>query len=392
MADNDQAQAWAQGQGQGQGQGQAGLNARRSGAGPEGPFLTEYAPNGVQPQVSAQKALVLFYRNGGHSVVTVTGTRHVDKRALARPHTVCEIALGTYQTPLEMELPAAGGTSFFKAEVDIHWTVDDPHLAAVQVVTDIAKRLTAPILERLHEVTSTYRVHEAEQANRAITRECAGGRWSGLGAELGLNVRLYVRLRVDDRAIEHMNGIRDAHASAEVTRVHQARFRAMLQGGELEQLSYMLAAEPTEAKDFLEKIRQEGRQDEKERVDRLFDMVESGQIQNNDVETQALHLLNRGRLGGVTGPIGALPARRDGRTSRPTPELEPSGAEPFTPDWVSDEPPARARRRQDAYPADPHPVDEADDSTPQPPRRRRPRDDGWDWADGNNGDGEAAGR
>ncbi|MEU6227214.1 hypothetical protein [Streptomyces sp. NPDC047042] len=341
----------------------------RDAAGPAGPFLTEYAPNGVQPQVSAQKALVLFYRNGGHSVVTVTGTRHVDKRALARPHTVCEIALGTYQTPLEMELPAAGGTSFFKAEVDIHWTVDDPHLAAVQVVTDIAKRLTAPILERLHEVTSTYRVHEAEQANRAITRECAGGRWSTLGAELGLNVRLYVRLRVDDRAIEHMNGIRDAHASAEVTKVHQGRFRAMLQGGELEQLSYMLAAEPAEAKDFLEKIRQEGRQDEKERVDRLFDMVESGQIQSNDVETQALNLLNRGRLGGVTGSIGTTPARR------PTRELEPSDAQPFTPDWVSDDPPARVRH-QDPYvpPADPQ------DSTPEPPHRRRPHDDGWDWA------------
>ncbi|WP_330289231.1 hypothetical protein [Streptomyces sp. NBC_00576] len=382
MADNDQAQAQARARAKER------LQARRAAAGPTGPFLKEYPPNGVQPQVSAQKALVLFYRNGGHSVVTVTGTRHVDKRALARPHTVCEIALGTYQTPLEMELPAAGGTSFFKAEVDIHWTVDDPHLAAVQVVTDIAKRLTAPILERLHEVTSAYRVHEAEQANRAITRECAGGRWSGLGAELGLNVRLYVRLRVDDRAIEHMNGIRDAHASAEVTRVHQARFRAMLQGGELEQLSYMLAAEPTEAKDFLEKIRQEGRQDEKERVDRLFDMVESGQIQSNDVETQALSLLNRGRLGGVTGPIGSLPARRDGRDGRPgrpAPELEPSGAEPFTPDWVSDEPPTRVRR-QDAYPADPYPDD---DSAPEPPRRRRPRDNGWDWADGNNDDGEA---
>ncbi len=396
MADNDEAPARAQAKER--------LRARRAAAGPAGPFLKEYPPNGVQPQVSAQKALVLFYRNGGHSVVTVTGTRHVDKRALARPHTVCEIALGTYQTPLEMELPAAGGTSFFKAEVDIHWSVDDPHLAAVQVVTDIAKRLTAPILERLHEVTSTYRVHEAEQANRAITRECAGGRWSGLGAELGLNVRLYVRLRVDDRAIEHMNGIRDAHASAEVTKVHQQRFRDMLQGGQLEQLSYMLAAEPTEAKDFLEKIRQEGRADEKERVDRLFDMVESGQIQSNDVETQALNLLNRGRLGGVSGPIGSLPARRSGRPGRPARELEPSDVEPFTPDWVSDDPPARVRR-QDAYPAGPYPHDpqdprgpqypqDSEDSAPEQPRRRRPRDDGWDWADedGDDGTGEATRR
>nr|WP_248297052.1 hypothetical protein [Streptomyces sp. S1D4-11] len=152
----------------------------------------------------------------------------------------------------------------------------DPHLAATEVVTDVAQRLTAPVLERLREVSSAYRVTQAEQADRAITLECAGGRWAELGTELGLRVRLYVRLRVDDRTIEHMDGIRDAHASAEVTRVHQAAFRKMLQGGELEQLSYMLAAEPEAAKDFLEKIRQEGRQDEKERVDRLFAMVASG--------------------------------------------------------------------------------------------------------------------
>ncbi|WP_063794209.1 hypothetical protein [Streptomyces graminilatus] len=355
-------------------------------ANPTGPFLTEYAPNGVQPQVSAQKALVLFYRNGGHSVVTVRGTQHVDKRALARPYNICEIALGTYQTPLEMELPAAGGTSFFKAEVDIQWTVESPYLAAVEVVKDVAGRLTSPVLERLHEVTSTYRVHEAEQANRAITRECAGGRWGQLGAELGLRVRLYVRLRVDDRSIEYMNGIRDAQASAELTLVHQARFRAMLQGGELEQLSYMLAAEPAEAKEFLEKIRQEGRADEKERVDLLFDMLKSGQIQSNDMETQALNLLNRGRLGGVSGPIGSLPARRDGRTDRPTPELEASTAEPFTPDWVSDTPPDNARRHG-THQADPYPPE--DDTAPEPPRRKRPRDDGWDWAYDADGDSDS---
>ncbi len=195
-------------------------------------------------------------------MVTVSGVRHVDKRALARPYTVCEIALGTYVTTLQMELPAAGGTTFFKAEVDIHWTVTDPHLTATEVVTDVAQRLTAPVLERLREVSSAYRVTQAEQADRAITLECAGGRWADLGTELGMRVRLYVRLRVDDRTIERMDGIRDAHASAEVTRVHQAAFRTMLQGGELEQLSYMLAAEPEAAKDFLEKIRQEGRQDE----------------------------------------------------------------------------------------------------------------------------------
>ncbi|MFG2531054.1 hypothetical protein [Streptomyces sp. NPDC048516] len=335
------------------------------GAGPAGPFLREYTPAGPFRQTSARTASVLFYRNGGYSVATVSGVQHYDKRALARPHTICEIALGTFETTLQMELPAAGGTTFFKAEVDIHWSVNDPHLVATEVVTDVAKRLTAPTLERLREVSSEFPVAQAEQADRAITRNCASGRWDDLGAELGLRVRLYVRVRVDDRTIHHMDGIRDAHASAELTRVHQNKFRAMLQGGELDQLSYMLAAEPEAAKDFLEKIRQEGRQDEKERVDRLFAMVDSGQIHSSDVESQALALLNRGRRH-VQGPVGSLPAHRD------TPQLE--APEPFTPDWVADEPAARAGGRS-------HPGKD-EDAEPEPPRRRnRSRDDGWSWAE-----------
>ncbi|MER5275254.1 hypothetical protein ABT025_05795 [Streptomyces sp. NPDC002809] len=335
---------------------------------PAGPFLREYAPTGPFRQTGARTASVLFYRNGGYSVATVSGVDHHDKRPLARPHTVCEIALGTYETTLQMELPAKGGASFFKAEVDIHWSVTDPHLAATEVVTDVAKRLTAPILERLREVSSDFPVAQAEQADRAILRHCAGGRWDDLGSELGLRVRLYVRLRVDDRTITHMDGIREARASAEVTRVHQERFRVMLQGGELDQLSYMLAAEPEAAKDFLEKIRQEGRQDEKERVDRLFDMVDSGQIQNNDLETQALGLLNRGRQR-VQGPIGSMPAHRR------TPELEPPVVEPYAPDWLADEPPAGAAGQR------PGPR-EPEDAVPERPRRRtRDADDGWSWAE-----------
>ncbi|MEW2256431.1 hypothetical protein [Streptomyces sp. NPDC047869] len=310
---------------------------------PAGPFLREYAPLGTFPAASAQKASVLFYRNGGHSVVTVSGVRHVDKRTLARPYNVCEIAQGTYVSPLQLELPAAGGTSFFKAEVDIEWEVTDPHLAAVQVVTDVAARLTSPVLERLREITLTYRVTDAEQANRVITRECVGGRWSDLGSELGLRVRLYVRLGVNDEAIEYAKQRRGAQADAEVTRVRQDSFRRMLQGGELEQLSFMLAADPEGAKDFLEKIRQEGRQDERERVDRLYTMALRGELHAADVETQVLNLLNQDQRRPLQGPIGAVPARREPR------QLEPAAEEPYTPDWVSDEPPRRRSHRAESH-------------------------------------------
>ena len=352
--------------------------AATGGVAPPGPFLKEYKPMGLPP-ASAQKASVVFYRKGGYSVITVSGVRHVDKRALAQPHSVCEIAQGTYVSTLELELPAAGGTSFFKAEVDIEWEVTDPYLAAVQVVTDVAKRLTSPVLERLREVTLTYRVTDAEQANRVITRECVGGRWSDLGSDLGLRVRLYVRLGVDDEAIGYAKKQREVRADAEVTKVRQDAFRRMLQGGELEQLSFMLAADPEGAKDFLEQIRQEGRQDERDRVERLYAMALRGELNSVDVETQVLNLLNRDHRG-LTGPIGRVPARREPR------QLEPSADDSFHPDWVSDEPPRRQAHRPESSWEEPRrgdrrPGDDAEADEPPSRTRRRPHRSDPDPAD-----------
>ncbi|MEV4879348.1 hypothetical protein [Streptomyces cyaneofuscatus] len=381
-------------------------------AAPAGPFLREYAPTGPFRHSSTRSTSVLFYRNGGHSVAGVSGVRHYDKRALARPHTICEIATGTFVTTLRMELPAAGGATFFQAEVDIHWTVEDPHLVAVQVVTDIAQRLTAPTKERLREISSQFPVNQAEQANTAITQQCVSGRWSDLGTDLGLRVRLYVRLRVDDRTIGHVDVVREYQAATQLMALRQERFRAMLMGGELEQLSFMLAAEPEAAKEFLEKIRQEGRQEEKDRVHRLFDVLPksaSGQL-----ESQALAYFNRERRS-VQGPIGPGLARRAPQ------ELERGREEPFTPDWVTEESDARPPRRPvrdadergagardgdvrdvdediDAWDAGPRgtngrdaDVRDADhrhtgvrDVEPGPPaprRRTRGRDDGWAWAE-----------
>ncbi|MGW5990077.1 hypothetical protein ACWFRT_34765 [Streptomyces anulatus] len=330
---------------------------------PAGPFLREYTPTGPFRQGGARSTSVLFYRRG-YSVAGVSGIEHYGRPPLAwRPHTICEIATGTFVTTLRMELPASGGATFFKAEVDIHWTVEDPHLVAVQVVTDIAERLTAPTLERLREISAQFPVHQAEQANTAITHACVSGRWNDLGTDLGLRVRLYVRLRVDDRTIGHTEKVRSHESDAVLARMRQENYLRMLRGGELEQLSHMLAADPEAANNFLEKIRQEGRQDEKERVDRLFSMVADGQIHSNEMEAQALAYLNKKRLS-IQGPVGTRPPRRAPQ------ELAPAPEDPFTPDWVADEPPVRQSRP---------PVRDAEPEPPTP--RDRNRDDGWGWAE-----------
>ncbi|GHH13099.1 hypothetical protein [Streptomyces lanatus] len=369
MAENDDEAAGAEGSEGAEEQSEQEQPAGAESDAPAGPFVRDFNPmTDGYPRVSPRSAMVQFYRNGGYTVTRATGVQHVDKPMLARAHSICEIALGTYVTPLQMELPAAGGTTFFKAEVDIQWTVTDPHLAALEVVTDVANRLTAPVLERLREVTTTYRVTEAEQANRAITRDCSGGRWADLGSELGLRVRLYVRLRVDDRTIEHADEERDAHAQAKVIRLRQESYRRMLQGGELEQLSFMLAADPEGAKDFLEKIRQEGRQDEKERVARLFAMAARGELATVDVETQVLNLLNQGDGRPMVGPIGTIPARRPS-------ELSAGSGAGFNPDWASDEPPRRPSRRgerargESGRRGEPYPGDDADYDEPRARRR-----------------------
>ncbi|MGW6284286.1 hypothetical protein [Streptomyces sp. NPDC055107] len=331
---------------------------------PVGPFLREYTPTGPFRQGGARTTSVLFYRRG-YSVAGISGIEHYDKPPLAwRPHTICEIATGTFVTTLRMELPASGGTTFFKAEVDIQWTVEDPHLVAVQVVTDIAQSLTAPTLERLREISAQYPVHQAEQANADITRTCVSGRWNDLGTTLGLRVRLFVRLRVDDRTIGHTEKVRSHESEAVLARMRQENYLRMLQGGDLEQLSHMLAADPEAANSFLEKIRQEGRQDEKERVDRLFSMIADGQIHSDEIETRVLDDLSRQHLG-IQGAIGTRPARRS------QPVLPPAHEEPFTPDWVADEPPVRQPRP---------PVRDAEPASPAP--RDRNRDDGWGWAEG----------
>lgn len=343
---------------------------------PAGPFLREYAPTGPFRRSGARTTSVLFYRRG-YSVAGVSGIDHYDKPPLARPHTICEIATGTFVTTLKMELPATGGATFFKAEVDIHWTVEDPHRVAVEVVTDIAQRLTAPTLERLREISAQFPVHQAEQANTAITRHCVSGRWNDLGADVGLRVRLYVRLRVDDRTIGHTERVRSQRGDTELARMRQEEYLKMLRGGDLAQLSHMLAADPAAANNFLEKIRQEGRQDEKERVDRLFSMVADGQIHSNEMESQALSYLNKRHLS-IQGPIGTRAARRAPQ------ELEPAREEPFAPGWVADEPPVRRSGTPDR---DSSPErDAAPDRDilydPEPPAPRpRPRDDGWGWAE-----------
>ncbi|WP_406205654.1 hypothetical protein OH807_31280 [Kitasatospora sp. NBC_01560] len=298
-----------------------------SSAHPAGPLLKEYPrPEGGLPQPGAGVAQVLFYRNGGHSIVTARGSEHVGRPWMARPVTVCEVARGTHMTRVTLQVPAAGGTAFFEVEADVQWTVTDYLKVVDEQVTNVAVRLRAPLTERLRGVCAGYPITAATEADRAVKSACRNGQWDDLGYDLGLRAELYIRFTVDRKAIaqaeqvrdddhrgtmaerEHAHDLAGEHHSGELLQLRMQKFRVMLEGGEWGQICFMLADNPAEARAFMELLRQEARQDRRELLDHTLDLVEKGVIQSAELESQVRELLGTGAYR-VEGSFGRPPVR-----------------------------------------------------------------------------------
>ncbi|MGW6912660.1 hypothetical protein ACWGB8_02375 [Kitasatospora sp. NPDC054939] len=320
---------------------------------PAGPLLKEYPrpESGIQ-RPGAGIALVVFYRNGGHSVVTAMGDEHVGRPFMARPVTVCEVARGTHVTRLSLQVPAAGGTTFFEVEVDVQWTVTDYLKVVDEQVTNVAVRLRAPLTERLRGVCAGYPVTAAADADRAVKSACRNGQWDDLGYDLGLRAELYVRFTVDRKTItqaeevrdddhrgtmaerEHVHTLTGEHRSGELLQLRMQKFRVMLEGGEWSQICFMLADDPGEARAFMELLRQEARADKRELLGHTLDLVEKGVIQSAELESQVRELLGTGGYR-VEGSFGRPPIRSAPRRG----EL-PAGGRQDAPDDRGDERPA----------------------------------------------------
>jgi len=116
-----------------------------------GPFLREFVPDGAYKHRGAQIAAVVFYKNGGHSVITVRGSQHQNKPLVGRPTSVCQVARGRHQVSFEMQLPTLGDQADFTCAVDVNWEVQDFHLVAEKRVVDVEKMLRPPLLDLFGE-------------------------------------------------------------------------------------------------------------------------------------------------------------------------------------------------------------------------------------------------
>ncbi|MFB6889318.1 hypothetical protein ACFCX4_08395 [Kitasatospora sp. NPDC056327] len=319
------------------------------GSAPAGPLLAEHPPESGPRRPGAGVALVYFYRNGGHSVVTAMGTEHVDRPFMARPLTVIEVARGTHVTRLSLQVPAAGGTTFFEVEVDVQWTVTDYLKVVNEQVANIAVRLRAPLTERLRGICSGYPVSAAAEADRAVKSACRNGQWDDLGYDLGLRADLYVRFAVDRKTItqaeevrdddhrgtmaerEHVHTLTDEHRSGELLQLRMQKFRVMLDGGEWSQICFMLADNPGEARAFMELLRQEARADKHELLEHTLDLVEKGVIQSAELESQVRELLGTGMYR-IEGSFGQPPVRSAPRRNELPAARRPGGPDEHRPE------------------------------------------------------------
>ncbi|MBD0738512.1 hypothetical protein [Streptomyces sp. CBMA29] len=267
-----------------------------------GPFLREFVPQSGHKHRGAQIASVVFYRNGGHSVITVRGAHHENKPMMARPTSVCLIARGRHQVSFEMQLPTQGDQSDFTCQVDINWEVTDFHLVAEKRVVDVERMLRPPLLGRLRGITRRHGLSGAQAADEAIQAELAGGHWSPFGGDIGLATQVFVRIDLGRAASDHYQALtqvqHDATVQAAVDRAEAARVEAnladarkLIDAGEAEQYAVLLARDPSRATEILGALQTQAKQQRQGALEYLTRLIDQGVVQRHQVEGQVQQLI-----------------------------------------------------------------------------------------------------
>ncbi|SFE76369.1 hypothetical protein SAMN05216251_105112 [Actinacidiphila alni] len=313
-----------------------------------GPFIDEFVPEVSYKHRGASFAAVAFYRNGGHSVITVNGSKDHNKPTFGKPRSICRIARGRYQASFEMLLPTLGDHADFSCGVDVEWEVADFHLAAEKRVKDVEMLLRPRLLDRLRIITRRHGLGGAQAADEAIQRELSSGKWETFGSEFGLTTEVFVRIDLGRAAAEHnadMVGVgHGATVQLAIDQAAAARVQANLPAardliaqGETERYAYLLAREPERAEDILRALQVQAREQRTGALEYLKHLIDQGVVQRHQIDSSVQTLLDYARTvgdaalgGGLVAAPTALPATGLPTPPVPVPQvlLQPTGSPP----------------------------------------------------------------
>lgn len=319
-----------------------------------GPFLKEFVPQGSYRHRGAQIASVVFYRNGGHSVLTVRGAQDHRKPLIGRPSSICHIARGRHQVSFGMALPTRGDQADFACAVDVNWEVADFHLVAEKRVVDVEKMLRPPLLARLRVLTRRHGLDGAQSADEAIQAELAGGSWASFGSEIGLSTEVFVRIDLGRATadfhqsmvrVQYDAGVQSARDQAAAARV-QANLpaaKALIEAGEAAQYAHLLAQDPGRAHDILGALQVQAKEQREGALEYLTRLIDQGVVQRHQVEGQVQMLIDYARAmggkvfeGGLPQPPTALvaPPAEPAVTQHPQPPPTQHDRTAAAPSWA----------------------------------------------------------
>ncbi|MEV0244049.1 hypothetical protein AB0I06_29625 [Streptomyces sp. NPDC050674] len=311
-----------------------------------GPFLRERIVQGRGfKHWGAQVASVLYYQDGGHSVITARGADHRDRLSRwSRPTSVCEVACGRHTTSFALKLPAYGSATFFETRVNLRWEVIDYRLVVEKRLFSVEDDLGPEIVDRLQGVTTGYSVDQAHEANKAVRLDIEAGRWADLGQEVGLRTKVFVEVGTDRTQIGFVSQTRIDEAEAQRVTARFRGFAAIAHGTDAEKYAYLMASGNTEEVSRLVKMMMES-QAEEQRANREFlvRMAHEGRVNTPELDAYIRRMV----LPGQAADQPALPALEPRAALPPAPVTPAAAAGAARQDW----PDTAARRDTDAYDA-----------------------------------------
>ncbi|MET0191366.1 MAG: hypothetical protein ABW212_20370 [Pseudonocardia sediminis] len=240
---------------------------------------------------------------------------------------------GLHHTEFPLELPSAGDTFDFHADVWVEWRVNRACTVVADHLADVREALAPVVRARLCEITRQFDVGDVIKAERAVAEVV---HHLNPGGVYGLTVVLTIRLSADPGATEYAASRREHEHAISIQELEHARnrlqithereviearmdlYRRIIDSGDVEQLALQLAQNPTGVESIVSLVRDERHRDRRQVTDFLTHLLGSGAIDRWDVDDHvraALEWLKDST--DRTVQTGDVHVPRERRSSRP---------------------------------------------------------------------------
>ncbi|MDQ3763195.1 MAG: hypothetical protein M3460_16605 [Actinomycetota bacterium] len=257
--------------------------------------------------IRAHTALVFLTAKGDYQVISPQERPTTGELFWKRIRRLYEVDLGQHLSSFEADVPS-GNMLPFHAEVDLQWSVSEPHevvrrgIATSQALVDAIR---PDLLEQIRQIAREFNVFASEKAESKINSQIN----TSVGASLGLRMRPYVRLSVEQSTINHASEVLGLRRKTEIeqltydlrrleeTNRHEllsrrvSLYRDIIAAGDIDQFAIQISSE-NNLNAVIEAVR--GARDTERRnvIDFFTHLSESGLIERYEMDDRVRAILD----------------------------------------------------------------------------------------------------